>query len=779
MARTTMKVAQADNGLGLIFERGACRAVCAEPVKIALLGAGSQAAAYTTVSEEGPVHVAAGQIAGEDGSLFAFEDRWTAIGDSAFQVDRVVKVLQAGTASGFRFELNILTEFAGTAGLQDYQFFIPGALYNKNDTDQDGIEDYLHTYVQSYRDDRLPSLVVQVFAPSQQTYLALTRADLPAFDTAVETEQILQRHFVQDTDIGSLGLAPAGAGNTQLRLVASYPFHEPHSFCLNTKGDAWAAYCDLSEDATYSVSYQVILGDAPTLTDAMWAVTLHQVQTLNTQATPLILPMEELIQHRAALINDYYRQWEVDVNGHMPAGYMVHFSPRAGKTLGSLLEYGFAGAQTLLAFVSLKYGYHHKLPDYVSNSRNVIDFFVKHCQLENGFVHGIYDVEKRSFVYWWTGILLPFQHTKDMAELRDNIGTQMVDALSPIAARLRGIEGNYTRSMCEAIYHLLLAYQEEQRRGVSHEDWLATALKFGQFLLDVQGEDGSFHRGYDIHGRALEEPVEWFGASKAERGSGTIFPIEVLAELYQVTGDPRYREAASKAGDFLLATYVESVEYHGGLNDTTHIKSVKIDAVGVMFAMRSLLKAYELCEEPRYLEGAVNAAKALLTWVYLWNVPFPPESLLGRNDYKSTGYAVCDVIPAGSYLDNELLEFTPDLLRIARYTGDVDLVVLAEVVANGMQQALSTPARMYGYARPGMQCEGLMTAYWLSDPDKTKFSGAANKRKGDDNDTVNGLTNGQALYGYMETIDAFGTADYGEIRRQVIGRSRTVAPETA
>ena len=104
------------------------------------------------------------------------------------------------------------------------------------------------------------------------------------------------------------------------------------------------------------------------------------------------------------------------------------------------------------------------------------------------------------------------------------------------------------------------------------------------------------------------------------------------------------------------------VEYVGGLNDTTHIKSVKIDAVAVMFVMRSLIKCTR-DGEPSYLEGAVKSAKVLASWVYLWNVPFPKDSFLGRTGFKSTGWTVCDVIPGGSYLDCEFLEFTGDLIE--------------------------------------------------------------------------------------------------------------------
>jgi hypothetical protein len=155
--------------------------------------------------------------------------------------------------------------------------------------------------------------------------------------------------------------------------------------------------------------------------------------------------------------------------------------------------------------------------------------------------------------------------------------------------------------------------------------------------------------------------------------------------------------------------------------------------------------------------------------VYLWNVPLPPDTTLGDADFKSTGWAVCDVLPGGSYLDNELLEFTGDLIKVAVHSGDERLFDVAEIVEYGMQHALSMPGRMHGYVAPGIQCEGIMTAYWMSDPQETEFSGAVAKLKGDDNDTCNGLTNGQAAYALFEIEDRYGTIDFGALRARLFG----------
>lgn len=65
----------------------------------------------------------------------------------------------------------------------------------------------------------------------------------------------------------------------------------------------------------------------------------------------------------------------------------------------------------------------------------------------------------------------------------------------------------------------------------------------------------------------------------------------------------------------------------------------------------------------------------------------------------------------------------------------------------------------------------MLTAYWLSAPDTSEFSGAANKAEGDDTDTCNALINGQAAYGSYELRRASGTTDFDRIRSTAFGRA--------
>jgi hypothetical protein len=734
----------------------------AQPFRLCMLGHEPLAGGYDTVSGDASGHTAVAHVQAPDGTGVDLVDRWRVVDRTTVQVDRRAEVTSAGASAGLRLELRA----DSCAAPGEWQFFIPGALYNRNDTDHDGVEDYLGTYAQDFRDDRLASLAVLAYLPGAGRYVALTRHDAPAHDTAIPPEDRLARHFVQATDIGSLGLAPASEDG-QVTLRASYPFREERSFCLNTAGDGWAAYLENRPGQRAEVSYRLHVATAGDLTDAIWDITRQQMDALGTRRSAIPFTLEEAIEHRTLLTQQYYREWTAAENPKAPAGYLVHFSPRTGRTQGALLEYGFSGAQTLLAYTSIRSGYDRGVALWIERARRVIDFFVRECQLESGFSHGIYDTDRQDFVFWFTGVLLPFQYSSATEQVRRYLGSQVTDALMGVAEALRKVQGNYTRTMCESMYPVLLAYRAEREHGHEHPEWLEAGRRFGDFLLRTQAEDGSWQRAYDPGGAAIAQPPQWFGASATERKSGSIFPIQVLVTLHELTGEERYLAAARRAGDFIIATYVDPVEYVGGLNDTTHVKSVKTDSVGVMFVMRSLIKLHAGSGERRFLDGALKAARILASWVYLWDVPMPVDSLLGRTGFRSTGWAVCDVIPGGSYLDNELLEFVGDLVDVAAAAGEERLFDVAEIVEYGMQHALSTPHDMLGYVAPGIQCEGVMTAYWLSDPEQTEFSGAVNKVKGEDNDTANGLTNGQAAYGLFQLRDRYGTADFASLRSRL------------
>ena len=90
----------------------------------------------------------------------------------------------------------------------------------------------------------------------------VARLDQPTFDTAVTPEQLAERYFVQETDIGSLGLAPADGG--RWRCAGAIPFAEEYSFSLDTDRSGWAGYTPNRVGVIADLAYEFRAPAAPT-----------------------------------------------------------------------------------------------------------------------------------------------------------------------------------------------------------------------------------------------------------------------------------------------------------------------------------------------------------------------------------------------------------------------------------------------------------------------------------------------------------------------------------
>lgn len=730
------------------------------PVTIQILGGRIYKARYDSVEKEGGTFRCEANIKSTNQLEARVIDLWTPEKDGV-RLDRLLDYIRGNCAIRLHTEFECRDNRARS--FDDYQFIFPGAFYNKNDTDGDGMDDYLGTFSQDYKDDRNPLLAETCYCVNTNTFFSLIRADQPKKDETITREMIQKRHFVYDSDIGSLGFAPSDRKTDEFIFRLDYPFYERNSFCLNVDGSEWSGYLELQPGEERKMSYRILMGKAQDLTAASWNTTSFQMERMLDSDIRLPFTLEEAMKYRRELIFHSYREYP-DRPGN-PAGFFIHFSPRKKYGNQNLLEYGFTGNQIMNCYVMLKAYEELKDEEYKTRAHNVIRFFVENCIEENGLPNGIYNIEKQEFVYWWTGVLLPFQYSDSREELENYLGDQVVDALMETAEHLKGKVGNYVRTMVEAMHYLMLCYQIEAKWGEYHEEWLNAVIKFCDVMVEIQNENGSWNRAYDMEKKPISEPVNWFGSNELERGSGSIFPIQVLSRIYDHTKEQKYCGAIQKAADFISTRYVKEVLYVGGLNDTTHKKSVKIDAVGVMYAMRSLLTAYDCIREPIYLAGARDAARILGSWTYLWDIPFCGETLLGKHGFKTTGWAGCDAIPGCSYVDDEFVEFVPDLMRIAEYCRDEKLAVLGKIVTLGMHHGLSMPQNMYGYSMPGIQCEGYLTSLWLSDTEAKEFAGAVAKNKGDDNDTCNGLVAAQALYNLETLRERFGTLNFEEICR--------------
>src|ERR1700730_10644454 len=189
---------------------------------------------------------------------YRLEDQWSQVGELTWRVDRQVEIVSLEKESGVRLLLE-LSPALTFSGYDDFRYFAPPALYDLNDLDQDGIEDYLETRSLSFREDRLNILTLLAYHEKKSVGIALSRADLPEFDPRPERTRD-QNVFFQRTDIGSLGIAPfdaltlaqgrpEGTALESVTIFAAYPFVErDRSHALRVaERTPWGAYWPVSK----------------------------------------------------------------------------------------------------------------------------------------------------------------------------------------------------------------------------------------------------------------------------------------------------------------------------------------------------------------------------------------------------------------------------------------------------------------------------------------------------------------------------------------------------
>ncbi|MGR0218696.1 hypothetical protein [Agromyces sp. ZXT2-6] len=717
-------------------------------------------AAYDDIVESGSGMRGSARVAYRDWEI-AVDDEWTAE-SSVLRVHRSVRVLRAGTSScGLRATLAAELDAAGER-FDAGRYYAPPALYNLNDIDEDGLEDYVDGRELLYRDDRLTALSVLAYFPRFAAGIALVRTDLPEWDDAPERARG-ELDFLQATDVGSLGVAPTTEDLPS--LVAAHPFVErSRSHALTARGrEPWGAFHPLSDDTSlFDVSYEFRAIRAETDIDALWQLWSARMRELDPQRVELPTTLDEITYLRVEALLPYYA--EGTVNGEPAAGFVTNCHPQDGIQLGNIIQYGFTGQNVLNALHALNHSSTASDPEAREKGLRVIDFFASQAlRSPFGLTPTLYDLEHGRTANWWSGLILPLAYAEegdDLEELMGPVYEHMKYAIEP----LQGLEGTYLRCMAEEHTALLRSYRVERDQGVEHDDWLEAAVAFGDFLVSAQEEDGTWRRAYGFDGSPLIEPRKWFGLAELNQKSSTATAVPFLVALYEVTGDARYLESARRAERFTAARFVRDVKFNGGIHDSIYARAQLVDSESILFCLRASLAVWRSTDDADALRSAVDAARLLATWVYLWDVPLPPSSTLAGFGFRTTGWSACDTSGAG-YIHPYELHAVPDLFEVAMATGDEDLARIADLVMTGSSANVETPAKSWGYARPGLQEEGVLVSWWMIDDPMFEGTHFGGRGKGEGNKTCLPWISAVGIDAHDLLAQRYGTSDLREYWR--------------
>jgi hypothetical protein len=211
----------------------------------------------------------------------------------------------------------------------------------------------------------------------------------------------------------------------------------------------------------------------------------------------------------------------------------------------------------------------------------------------------------------------------------------------------------HANTIGQATLFLLRALEAEDAVGIRHPTWEAAARSNLEAITARQRPDGALGTYHDA---VTGDVTEWDGA-------GALPWIAALLAGGSRWSDPRYRAAAERAGH-AYRRYVDDELIYGAPEDV-HLAPTSEDGYNAVLAYVAL---HHATADPAWLDVARRAADWMLTFRYSYDVAFAPDTLLGRYGFRTRG--TDQASPANQHLHHFGLLVTPELVRLARATGD-------------------------------------------------------------------------------------------------------------
>ena len=252
----------------------------------------------------------------------------------------------------------------------------------------------------------------------------------------------------------------------------------------------------------------------------------------------------------------------------------------------------------------------------------------------------------------------------------------------------------WLRNASEGMRVVIQAYQREHDAGRQHPEWFSWVKKYADWLVLQQRQDGSFPRRW--------EP----GKSVVAESTGTMScsPVPLLLLMAVETGDPRYRQAAISAADFVWENWGQKGLFIGGASDNPNIT----DKEAGMISLDAFLSLYEETKDSKWLDRAKVAADFAESWIWIWNLPMPvdaADSLLHwKKGVPTLGLQGITARVAGS-VDEYMSWSVPSYAKLYKYTGDEHYLDVARVLLHDTKSMIALPGRLYDLRGPGWQQE--------------------------------------------------------------------------
>jgi hypothetical protein len=253
----------------------------------------------------------------------------------------------------------------------------------------------------------------------------------------------------------------------------------------------------------------------------------------------------------------------------------------------------------------------------------------------------------------------------------------------------------WLRNVTEDMRVLMRAYRRERALGRQHPEWFNWVKQYVDWLIQQQRQDGSYPRRWK---RGSDEVAEASGTTSYN-------PVPLLVLMTEETGDPKYRQSAIRAAEYVWSNWGTRGVFIGGAIDNPNIT----DKEAGMLSMEAYLSLYESTREPRWLERAKAAADFAESWIWIWNLPMPADADDAKLHYKKgvPTIGVQGITAAASGGVDEYLDWAvPSYAKLYNLTKDPHYLDVARVLLHDTKSMVALPGRQYDAKGIGWQQEG-------------------------------------------------------------------------
>jgi len=588
--------------------------------------------------------VATATLTTANGSEFLFTDTWLVQPDrQSLRLQRAVKLVKTNAADA-SFNTYFILGDERQRAVSAYEYFLPSLVYmnGENMTDASIGHDFGDQWILT-REERTALPLTMMRHSTTGATLALCDDNKNMGTDAVDWGM---NHLVSNSfRYGSIGYCLT---RSYPQLAYCYPGSEGEHSYSDGGGTADRRWARRSHPVVKTVLHRYNLEfHASKEADFPSALRTHWQHSFD------IYDPDVLNKARGSLIQQYGtelldRYW---MKSEGAPGFPFSVRTQSGEVVERSYDMGFVGMQTACAYYLFRYGVEQENESYRIKGEQTLDFWARRSPNDAGMPR-----------IWWD--IDPWNSFRNYNDLRNMQG---------------GME-----AMIEA-----WVVAERWRPG-SKPQWLKFCRRAADWMLSQQASDGSLAKAYDNNGAVVD-------AGKYLTSN----VVRFLVQMYAVTLEEKYKTAAVKAGEFCLKEIHTPYKYIGSVIDNPYVK----DRESGQKMIEACLALYDVTQEKRWLDAAVQAAYYTVTYMYAFNIPAQPNIKAPWTSDKNT--AGITIIATGhSGADCGLSYNSFEYLRLWLLTGDEYMLKIARLLAYNTKQTMDFDGKLK-YAHRGLQTEAL------------------------------------------------------------------------